>query len=80
MNQRLTSQKYVFNLLLPAYAQLQANRLSYRVCVVRNALQLSDVEVYVPSEKKGAWSLIRDNGKGRIELTEKVAARAFEAD
>ena len=69
-----------FELTPNEYAQLQANKLSYRVCVVRNALQLSQVEVYLPSEKKGAWSLIRNNGNGRIELTEKVAARAFESE
>ena len=69
-----------FELTPNEYAKLKANSLSYRVCVVRNALENSEVEIYVPSEKNGAWSLIRHNGEGRIQLTEKVAARAFEAE
>ncbi len=69
-----------FELTPNEYAQLQANHRSYRVCVVRNALENSEVEVYVPSEKNGAWSLIRHNGEGRVQLSEKVAARAFEAE
>lgn len=69
-----------FELTPNEYAQLQANSLAYRVCVVRNALQESEVEVYAPSEKKGVWSLVRLNGEGRVQLNEKVAARAFEAE
>jgi len=69
-----------FELTPNEYTQLQANNLAYRVCVVRNALQESEVEVYVPSEKKGIWSLVRLNGEGRVQLNEKVAARAFEAE
>jgi len=69
-----------FELTPNEYAQLQANSRSYRVCVVRNALDDSEVEVYVPSEKKGAWALVRHDGKGRVQLTEKVAAHAFEAE
>lgn len=69
-----------FELTPNEYTQLQANSLSYRVCVVRNALEDSEVEIYVPSENKGAWSLIRHNGEGRVQLSEKVAACAFEAE
>lgn len=69
-----------FELTPNEYAQLKANSLQYRVCVVRNALDDSEVEVYVPSEKQGAWSLVRHNGQGRVQFTEKVAARAFETE
>ncbi|MBF6650212.1 protein NO VEIN domain-containing protein [Methylobacter sp. BlB1] len=67
-----------FELTPNEYAQLQINRKSYRVCVVRNALENSDVEVYMPAENNGAWSLVQHSGKGCIQLTEKIAARAFE--
>ena len=67
-----------FELTPNEYAQLQANSSSYRVCVVRNALEDSKVEVYMPSNSHGAWSLVRRNGHC-IQLTEKVVARAFEA-
>jgi hypothetical protein len=69
-----------FELTPNEYAQLQANRMSYRVCVVRNALNESNVEVYVPSKEKTTWSLVRYKIKGSIGLTERVAARAFEAE
>lgn len=69
-----------FELTPNEYAQLQSNSSSYRVCVVRNALQDSEVEIYVPSQENGVWFLIRKNGAGRVQLAEKVAARAFETE
>ncbi|MBE0642206.1 MAG: DUF3883 domain-containing protein [Bacteroidales bacterium] len=69
-----------FELTPNEYTQLQANSSNYRLCVVRNALEEPEVEVYVPSQKKGTWSLVRHNGKGRIRLAERVAAVASEAE
>ncbi len=70
-----------FELTPNEYAKLKAKSSSYRVCVVRKALENSEVEVYVPSKTKNkdVWSLVRRNGCGCVQLTEKVAAHAFEA-
>lgn len=69
-----------FELTPNEYSKLQAEIKYYRVCVVRNALDSLDVEVYVPTRKTGALILVRENGTGCIGLNEKVAARAFEAE
>ena len=69
-----------FELTPNEYAQLQVNAEIYRVCVVRNALNESEVEVYAPAQKSGGWILVRRNGKGVVQLSEKIAAHAFEAE
>lgn len=69
-----------FELTPNEYAMLRENHSSYRVCVVRNALEASAVETYAPVEKDGVWHLKRTEGKGLIRLSEKVAARASEMD
>lgn len=68
-----------FELTPNEYNQLQLNKSIYRISVVRNALEESEVEIYIPEKKQETWILNRCNGNGVIELSEKIAARAYEA-
>ena len=67
-----------FELTPNEYSQLQSHAEYYRVCVVRNALIDSDVEVFTPEKTGDSWIL--NNGKCTIKLREKIAARAFEIE
>lgn len=69
-----------FELTPNEYSKLQENSLSYRVCVLRNAL-LGDagLEIYAPKKIGGEWGLKRLDKSGEIRFAEKIAARAFES-
>lgn len=67
-----------FELTPNEYEKLKANPSEYRVCLVRNAIQQQNVEVYKPMQVKGEWRLTRLNGTSSIQLSERTAARASE--
>jgi hypothetical protein len=67
-----------FELTPNEYSKLQENGLSYRICVLRNALDETELEIYAPKQVNGEWLLQRLDKPGLIRFTEKTAARAFE--
>jgi hypothetical protein len=68
-----------FELTPNEYSKLQENSMSYRVCVLRNALiGDTDLEIYAPKKFGREWGLKRIDRVGEIRFTEKIAARAFE--
>jgi hypothetical protein len=71
-------EKIWFELTPNEYAKLQEKGLSYRVCVVRNALVNQEVEEYRPMSKCDGWALERLDKPGQISLKPMTAARASE--
>mgnify|MGYP000151766445 CR=1 FL=1 len=69
-----------FELTPNEYSQLRAHNEKYRVCLVRNALELAEVEVFSASVKQGEWSLRRSDERVKIKLQERTGARALEVD
>ncbi len=64
-----------FELSPNEYATMRARAATYRVCLVRNALNSDEVEVLVPlHEGNGPWRLRGDGVL--IELAERVGAKA----
>ena len=68
-----------FELTSNEYSQMQEHHLTYRVCVVREALQKAEVEVYIPRRQAdGCWRLEDETRSTMIDLRERIAARAVE--
>ena len=59
---------------------MQEHAEIYRVCVVRNALDTSDLVVFTPQMKKGVWFLVSNKGTQIVRLSEKTAAKASEVE
>jgi len=69
-----------FELTPNEYSQLRTHNKNYRICLVRNALENADVEIFSASENEGEWSLRRSDGRVIVKLLERIGARAFESD
>lgn len=68
-----------FELTPNEYEKLKQFHKTYRVCVVRQALERSEVEVYVPKRlSSGDWTLKEERQGSVVELGERVGARASE--
>lgn len=67
-----------FELTPNEYSQLQQQKDTYRICVVRNALTEPDLTIFVPKKRKGHWWLVELDENEMIRLDEKVAARAVQ--
>jgi len=68
-----------FELTPNEYEKMQKLHKTYRICVVRRALESSSVEVYVPKlSRTDSWQLRDLAGKTVLSLGERVAARASE--
>jgi hypothetical protein len=68
-----------FELTPNEYEKMQKLHKTYRICVVRRALESSTVEVYIPKmSRTDSWQLRDWAGKTVLSLGERVAARASE--
>jgi hypothetical protein len=67
-----------FELTPNEYEQMQLNANSYRVCMVRTCLSIPEVTVLFPKRVGNKWILETSDRKTKIQLAEKIAAKASE--
>lgn len=67
-----------FELTPNEYLQMQMNLYSYRVCMVRTCLSAPELTVLIPNKTHNYWALETADSKIRIQLSEKIAAKASE--
>ena len=67
-----------FELTPNEYFQMQFNCATYRVCMVRTCLSTPELTILTPTKRKNYWVLENSGSEIRVQLTEKVAAKASE--
>ncbi|MNL44519.1 hypothetical protein D3C87_1671000 [compost metagenome] len=67
-----------FELTPNEYVQMQINAGSYRVCMVRACLSNPELTVLLPKKNGHDWMLETLDLKIRVQLSEKIAAKASE--
>jgi hypothetical protein len=69
-----------FELTPNEYTKLKEFNKTYRVCVVRRALDKADLAIFSPKYKNGRWCLVSSLNKETIFLSERTGARAQDAE
>ncbi|MCE5989547.1 DUF3883 domain-containing protein [Pseudomonas sp. LM20] len=67
-----------FELTPNEYMQMQGNASSYRVCMVRACLSTPELTILFPKKIGQDWMLETSDLKIRVQLSEKIAAKASE--
>lgn len=67
-----------FELTPNEYEQMQANVSSYRICMVRTCLYAPELTILFPKQYGRDWILETSDRTVRIQLAEKIAAKASE--